>query len=427
MQAGKKISIDFNYFFNNLCDSFGISGRSYNPDQSLIPNSYYANINRNNSKITNYSAKIDLELPLKWINLNLGGKVAFTENKNNYVLYDYTLGNLIVDNNQTNIFRYKENVQSVYISANKQITEKFQIQAGLRMENAVTEGYSETMNQTDKNCYLKLFPTGYLLYKFNNDFSIAFNYSRRINRPYYYDLNPYKVFDNAYSYREGNPFLKPSFSNNLELSLTTPDFEHRIWYSSISGDKLQFPFVDTLTQIVRHYPVNCINYFSTGLSESYTFNKIGWWNSFNNTVIYYIHKTASISEAMPLIHKISANFSTNNDFMLNKKRTVILNVGFYYELPHLDAYSNVEAYGYVYAGIRARLLKDNLTLALTVNDLFKTNHARQTVLSNDIRYVYDDLPDSRYVRLSISYKFGNKQIWTEKRNVGNEEERGRLR
>ena len=129
--------------------------------------------------------------------------------------------------------------------------------------------------------YLGLFPTAYLLYALNDNHSIAFNYSRRVNRPYFYDLNPYKVYTNAYNYSEGNPFLKPSYSHNLELSLTSPNFEHKVWYSFISQDRLQFPFVDTLTQVVRRYPINCINYYSVGLSESYNFNKFWWWNSFN--------------------------------------------------------------------------------------------------------------------------------------------------
>jgi len=424
---GKKLSIDIDYFYNNPRDSFGISGIAYNQDLSQITNSFYANKNRNTSIITNSSAKIDLELPLKIIHINIGGKISFTEVNNDYILYDNTSENLIVDNNQSNVFRYNENIQALYISVTEQLTKKIYIKAGVRMENSATEGFSKTINQADQNNYFKLFPSTYLLYRLNDDRSIALNYSRRINRPFFYELNPYKVYDNEYSYSEGNPFLLPSFSQNLELSLTIPNSEHKLWYSYISNDRIQFPFVDPITQIVRNYPINCLNYYSVGFSESYNFNKIWWWNSYNSGTLYYIHKATTLMEAIPSIHTISSNFSTNNDFLLNRKRTLMLNAGFYYEFPYLFAYNKVDAYNYVYVGMRARLLKDNLTIALTFNDVFKTNHAKQTIQSNGIKYVYNNLPDSRYFRFSISYKFGNNQVWTERRTVGNEDERGRVR
>jgi len=103
----------------------------------------------------------------------------------------------------------------------------------------------------------------------------------------------------------------------------------------------------------------------------------------------------------------------------------MLNLGFYYEFPYLDGYSNVTAYSYVYTGIKFRL-KDNLTVALTANDLFKTNHAKQTMLSDGVNYVNDNIPDSRNFRLSITYRLGNKKMRAEQHNAGNDEVRGRI-
>lgn len=103
----------------------------------------------------------------------------------------------------------------------------------------------------------------------------------------------------------------------------------------------------------------------------------------------------------------------------------MLTLGFYYEFPYLSALGEADARSYMYSGIRVRLLNDDLTLSLTANDLFKTDHSKLTLKSNSIKYVYDNIPDSRYVRLSISYKFGNKKIQSEQHSVGNREERGR--
>lgn len=422
---GKKILVDFDYFIRNGFGSGDNSGSRYKPDLSLIPDSYYAHENQNKGIVKNYSAKMDIELPLRWINLNTGGKISFSENKNDFIFYNKTTGDLIVDESQTNVFRYRENIQAAYLSAHKQISKTIQFQAGLRVENTVTEGYSKTLNQTDKNSYLKFFPTCYFLYKIKDNRSISLNYSRRIGRPSFGSLNPYKSYFNAYDYNEGNPFLQPSFSNNLEISLTTSNLEHKLWYSYTSGDIFEFPFIDSETQMVRHFPLNCINYYSIGVSESYNFNKFWWWNSFNSAACYYIEKKGTIDEAISSIHTISANMSTNNDFMLNKKRTLMLTLGFYYEFPFLSALGKTDARCYLYSGIRSHLFNENLTLSLTANDIFKSNHSKLTLKSNGIKYVYDNIPDSRYVRLSISYKIGNKKIQSEQRNIGNKEERGR--
>ncbi|MBB3188343.1 outer membrane beta-barrel protein [Microbacter margulisiae] len=424
---GKKITVDLDYFINHSHDSISNWGNSLYPDQSMIPGSYYANMNRNKGKVINYSAKIDVTLPYSWASLDFGGEVSFTNNNNDYIFYDNTTGQPVVDNNQTNTFRYRENIQAAYLSASKKLSKVLSAQAGLRLENTETQGYSQTLNQTNNHNYLKLFPTCYLTYQLGGDKSIALSYSRRINRPAYNDLNPYKSYLNSYDYNEGNPFLLPSFSNNVDFSITTDHFVHDFWYSSFTGDIYTFPFIDPTTQVIRYYPENCIDYYSTGISESFTFNKLWWWNSYNNAVCYYIRKRATIPEAMPLLHKVSGNFTTNNDFMLNKKRTLMFNLGFYYEFPYLAAYNNVDATWYAYAGIKMLLLKEKLILSLTANDLFRTDHAKSTVLSNNIRYTFDNYGDTQYLRLAVSYRFGNKLVRVEKRNVSNEDERERVK
>ena len=424
---GKKITIDLDYFINHSRDSISNWGNSLYLDQSIIPGSYYASMNRNNGEAANYSAKIDVMLPYKWVSLDFGGQTSFTNDNNDYIYYDNTTGNPVVDNNQTNTFRYRESIQAAYLSASKKFSKALSAQLGLRLENTETRGYSQTLNQTNDHNYLKLFPTCYLTYQLGNDKSIALSYSRRIDRPSYRSLNPFRLYFNSYDYSEGNPFLLPSFSNNVDLSVTTDHFVHELWYSNFTGDIFQFPFVDPTTQVVRFYPENCINYYSTGISESFTFNKLWWWSSYNNAVCYYIRKRATIPEAMPLIHKVSGNFTTNNDFMLNKKRSVMFNLGFYYEFPYLAAYNNMDATWYAYAGVKILLLKEKLTLSLTANDIFKTDHAKSTLISNNIKYVADNIGDTRYLRLAVSYKFGNKLIQSEKRNVSNEEERARVR
>ena len=424
---GKKISADFDYFTYNSFDSINNYGKTYDANNTLMPDLYYANINCNNGRITNYSAKIHTDFPLKWLNLNFGGKISFSENNNNFIFYDNTTGNLVIDASQTNTFNYKEKIQAVYFAATKQITKKFDTQIGFRFEHTTTKGFSQTLNQTITNRYLQIFPSCYLNYELNEDKSVGLNYSRRINRPDFMTLNPFKSYFNAYDYNEGNPFLKPSYADNIEFALNTANFEHKLWYSAVSGDYFSFPFVDPDTKIVRHYPENCVNYFSTGLSETWLFDKFTWWSSYNNVVVYYMRKNATIAEAQPALEIVSGKLYTNNDFALNKKKTWMINIGFFYEFPYLAAYNRIDALYILSAGIKFQLFNENMTISLTSNDILRSNHSKSSVISNNIRYVYDNYGDTQNIRLFVSYKLGNRYLRTTRHNTSNREEQGRIK
>lgn len=424
---GKKIVADFDYFIYNGFDSINNLGNTYDAGSNLLPDLYYANINCNNGKVTNYAAKIHVDLPLKWVNLNFGGKVSFSENKNDFVFYDNSTGHNIIDENQTNIFNYKEKIQAVYCSATKQFSKKLDMRIGFRLENTTTEGYSQTLNQTTTNRYLRVFPSCFLNYQLNEERSAGINFSRRLNRPDFMTLNPFKSYFNAYDYNEGNPFLKPSYADNLEFALSTSNFEHKIWYTAVSGDYFSFPFVDPSTRIVRHYPENCVNYFSAGLSESWLFDTFPWWTSYNYAAAYYMRKEATLTAAIPTTNIVSGRLYTNNDFTLNKKKTCMLNLGLFYEFPHLAAYNHIESLYILYAGIKLQLFNENLILSLTANDILQTNHAKSTITSNNIRYVYDNYGDTQNIRLFIGYKFGKRDLRTNRHNTSNTEEKERIK
>ena len=424
---GKKIKIDLDYLRNTNKDSTSDYGASYFPDREQIAGSYYANISRNKSEVSNYAAKVDVELPLRWINLNFGGQLDFTTNCNDYTFYDNLSGSQIVDNSQSNYFKYKENIAALYLSASKSLSKRLSMQFGIRVEQTYTEGRSLTIDQANKHHYLNAFPSAYVLYKLSDIKSLSLSYSRRINRPYFYDMNPFKTYTSQYDYSVGNTSLKPSYSDNLDLMLSSGIFVHKVWYSHVSDDYGIYPTIDPTTKIIKRSPSNFINYYSVGMSESYTFNKWWWWNSYNNVTFYYINKRAILSEAPPMIDRISGNFMTQNDFLLNKKKTWILNFGFYYELPYISSYSKVASNYYFYMGVRTNLLENRLSLSLNVNDIFKTYRMCETMTSNDVRYKYDNRSDTRYLQFSVSYKIGNSSIRGRRHATANENIRRRIK
>ena len=103
---------------------------------------------------------------------------------------------------------------------------RFSLQAGLRYENTVSNGHQLgnliKPDSSFKRTYNSLFPTLYFSYKLDTagNNQLGLNYGRRIDRPYYQDLNPFFSPLDKFTYYVGNPFLKPSFTQSIELSHT---------------------------------------------------------------------------------------------------------------------------------------------------------------------------------------------------------------
>ncbi|NJM78478.1 MAG: TonB-dependent receptor [Flavobacterium sp.] len=141
-----------------------------------------------------------MEHPLQLVNLSYGAKVSFIKNNSEIQFFNTISGNPVFDNDISNQFEYSENIQAIYVNAMKKINKKWSFQMGLRIENTQTKGFSVNLNQTSTNDYLKLFPTVYASYAKNENNSFSFSYSKRIQRPNFGNLNPFRVYVSSNTY-----------------------------------------------------------------------------------------------------------------------------------------------------------------------------------------------------------------------------------
>jgi outer membrane receptor for Fe3+-dicitrate len=169
-----------------------------------------------------YSAKMDYTQPLsKQMKLETGVKMSYvnTDNAANY--FNIINGDPEVDYKKTNQFLYKENINAAYVNLNRQF-KKFGIQAGLRFENTNYRGHQlgnpQKPDSSFKNTYNNLFPTAYLSYNASKNHQFGLSFGRRIDRPAYQDLNPFLFFLDNYTYQAGNPYIRPQYTTNIELS-----------------------------------------------------------------------------------------------------------------------------------------------------------------------------------------------------------------
>jgi outer membrane receptor protein involved in Fe transport len=117
-------------------------------------------------------------------------------------------------------FKYTEQNHGIYFNYMAQFG-SFSMQAGLRYEiaamNANTE--SESHDTAFNYFFHRLYPALHLSYKISKEQEIQLSYSRRVNRPRPWDLNPFIDYDNyPISINYGNPALNPEDVHSLELN-----------------------------------------------------------------------------------------------------------------------------------------------------------------------------------------------------------------
>lgn len=110
------------------------------------------------------------------------------------------------------------------------------LQAGLRYETARTTFVLPSEDESYDNDYQNLFPSAYLSFAPVEATTFKASYSRRINRPGGWSLNPFPSFDDPLNIRQGNPYLQPEYVDAYELGATqyvpwgsfslTPYFRH---------------------------------------------------------------------------------------------------------------------------------------------------------------------------------------------------------
>lgn len=422
---GRKITLNLDYFKYNNPDTKTYNGTSIIQDP--YSEQFYKGINTNKQDVTNVSAKLDIDYPLSWVDLSFGGKISSSKSLNDILFYNSGL----VDEPVTdmplaqNDFEYKEDIQAAYISANKKFNDSWSMQIGLRMEATQIDSKSNNLNLSVYDDFAKLFPTFYLSYNATENSNFSFNYSKRINRPNFAQLNPNDYWMNPFQTIVGNAFLQPSYIDNFELTNTYKNFVTKLYYNYEGDIFSRVPLADSETNIIRFTFENFITSNRIGFSENYTFNKVKWWSSYNGLDINYSKSTFNLEEDQEDQEGLNATVYTYNDFNLNADKTWLLGVNYWYMAPGVNGVFDTKSASSLSLTLQYLLLNKDLNITLKGNDLFRTAKIRRTTTVNDVYQRAEYYFDSRSIQLSVSYKFGNNDIKAKKHQTGNENERSR--
>jgi hypothetical protein len=426
---GPQLSADLDYLNYYTGNEQSFDNRSFlangTPKGSdLLTGSLPANINI-------YSGKVDYEHPLTGgLKLAAGFKSSYIHT-DNVADYFYTTGGTTTpDYGKTNHFLYKENINAAYLNTSRDF-KRFSFQAGLRLENTVSDGHqlgnAQKADSSFRRNYTNLFPTIYLQYKADTAGrnTLSLNYGRRIDRPYYQDLNPFLSPLDKFTYYTGNPFLRPSFTDNIELSHTYNNRYTTTFSYSSTRDNVD-ETIEIVNGIYYSRPGNIGKYTEMTLSFDGSFDPVKWLNIQFHGHAAQIHTVSDFYtgtlDTKGTYYYVRPVFS----FKTGKDWTLQLDGG--YQSKITTAQFVIEGKGKINAAI-AKKLSPAATIRLVVNDMFYTFKTNGTI-NNLSRTTanWTNINDSRNAVLSLSYRFG-KTISDQRKHEANgaESEQNRVK
>ena len=332
------------------------------------------------------------------------------------------------------------NVYAAYASFSSAIKD-FGYQAGLRVESSNYTGELINEKMNFRNSYpVSLFPSLFLSQKLINKQELQISYTRRINRPNFFQLIPFTDYSDSLNITRGNANLLPEFTNSLEFSYLKTFTGNNTFLASVyykKTDQLITRFVDTFTNAIsgKRDLVNTwmnANYSQTVGAEFTAVNSLTkWFDLTTNINVYnaYINTTNLNTSSQPALWswfgKVNANFKL--PWKLKMQVTA-----FYQSksnLPVNQSSGNMggpggnggvtnASQGYVSpfwaadAAISRSFLKnDAASVSISVSDIFRTRWSDQYSFQQNLFSQQNNrIRDPQLVKVNFTYRFGKMDV-----------------
>ncbi|MGB9697401.1 MAG: TonB-dependent receptor domain-containing protein [Ignavibacteria bacterium] len=315
----------------------------------------------------------------------------------------------VINTNLSNNLDYKDQVYGAYINfANKY--KDFGYQLGVRLEQTYTKINQLTLNQTFENNYLDIFPSVFLSQTFDKLNEVQINYTRRINRPNMWQLNPFIDYSDPQNLRKGNPYLNPEYVNSFELSylryFTTFTLTGTIFYRNVN---------DVINRVVNvlDSTSTIVTFDNIAKSKSYGLEIVlagriaKWWNL--NANFNYSKYTVSGGSKYNDIDNNADVWSVKfmNNFIF--PNIAELQIAYFYTGKMVTLQGGLEPMQSLDIGIKRDFFNKRLSLTLRSSDVMNT--MKYVMSSSGTNFVIDAnrKRNSRALFLTLTYRFGTDQ------------------
>ncbi len=356
--------------------------------------------------------KIDYTLPFsEWSKFEAGYQTRIDDETEAYGVYQRVFpgGDFSSDAIDQTESKYKRMIHSGYaIYANE--WDKLGYQLGLRGEYTKRTMENTATNQTYTIDRFDYFPSAHFSYQLPADQQLMASYSRRIDRPRNYWLEPFITYRNAYTLWQGNPGLKPEYINAMELS-----YKKQFGQSFVSVEAF---YRNTRNKVERirnvysedvmlHTVANVGEDFAKGLELMLNLNLAKWYNlNFMGSAFDYSYKIDS-----EFLESQDPGHSTNWDVRLKNTFKLWKNVKFQvdgsYRGPSVTAQGTREGYFMTSSAIRSDFFDNKFSLTLKFKDIFGTGKHEYTSEGPGFysKMLFERNP--QVLSINLSYKINN--------------------
>ena len=307
-----------------------------------------------------------------------------------------------------NAIDYNEKIGGAYLMFSNEF-KKIGVQLGLRAEHTLIEiaDVENTFNG-NKN-YTQLFPTVHLNYNFNETTKVQFSFSKRINRPGFWQLNPFGGLSDLNAIRMGNPDLDPSFTNAFELGFLKQwevlTFNPSVYYQQ-STDFFSFYVKQNPEGVFVTKSINLDTEERLGVevSSSYSpFKWMRWTGEFN----FFAFEQKGVYEDQNFDFS-NHTWSTRLNGNIKFPKDFALQTSFNYRAKNEDAQTLMKAQIYADLGLSKNLLNNKATVTLNARNILDSRKREWVttranfVSSNSRKYI------GRRFSLTFLYRFNQK-------------------
>jgi outer membrane receptor protein involved in Fe transport len=332
-------------------------------------------------------------------------------------------------------YRFKDQVYAAYTTYTQSF-QKWGYQTGLRAESSFYEGVLPDADTAFSINYpISLFPSIFLNYKLNEDDNLQLNYSRRINRPSFFQLIPFPDFSDSLQLSVGNPNLKPEFTNALEMSYQNilskgNNFLASVYLQHVSNLMTRYQFTAFNEEVGRDVVVS--TYVNANNSVAYgteftlkntflkSFELVSNLNMYNAVVdatnveanlrnsqfTWFIKENLTARLPKSLTLQLSGSYQSRTAFALGGGSRGLGGGGGWHGGPSSTAQGYTLPVWFVDFSLRKDLFDRAATVTLSVSDIFRSR-IRGSRSEGDF-FVQEQWSrrDPQFVSLNFSWRFG---------------------
>jgi outer membrane receptor protein involved in Fe transport len=355
-------------------------------------------------------AKLEYVLPLnKKSKFEAGyqNRIGRSEDITGFSEYDPIQSKYIEDTQFSNSIEYQRDIHSLY-SLYAAERGAFGCQVGLRGE--YTFRLIELMKTAEAFSIDRwdYFPTAHFSYQFVQGKQMMVSYTKRIERPRGWYLEPFETWSDAYNVRVGNPDLKPEYIDSYELGYQSY-FGKNVFsvesYYRITNNKIERVRSVYSPNVTLHSTANVGKDYTFGAELMFNIDLIEWWNV-NLMGNIYNYKVEGILNNNSFARESNSwGTRVNNTIRITPSTRLQLNA--MYNSPRVSSQGEREGFFATNVSVRQEFFNRQLSATLQIRDVFST--AKHNSISEGVNFYYESYRkrEAPIVMLNISYKFND--------------------